>query len=303
MSKLYLIPSLLGLALVCRADHCDASHNKGSDIVTTAVKAGQFNTLATALTKAGLVDALKGDGPFTVFAPTDAAFAKLPAGTVETLLEPENLETLKGILLYHVVAGQNEAASVVKMNGATTLNGQRLKIAATTGGVTIDGAKVTATDIRCSNGVIHVIDRVLLPESKNLVEVAAGAGQFKTLLAAATAAGLAPTLSKEGPFTVFAPTDAAFAKLPAGTVESLLQPENREKLVAILTYHVVPGRVYAADALAAGQAATVQKGTLRITVKDGKAKVQNAAIVATDINAGNGVIHVIDTVLLPSGEG
>lgn len=135
-----------------------------ADIVDTAVAAGQFNTLAAALTAAGLVDTLKGDGPFTVFAPTDAAFAKLPAGTVENLLKPENRQQLVKVLTYHVVPGKVPASRVAAMDSATTVQGGNLAIAASGDGVTVDGARVTATDVAASNGVIHVIDTVLIPE-------------------------------------------------------------------------------------------------------------------------------------------
>jgi transforming growth factor-beta-induced protein len=140
-----------------------ASHDK-KDIVDTAIAAGSFNTLAKALTAAGLVETLKGKGPFTVFAPTDEAFAKLPAGTLEDLLKPENKEKLKGILTYHVVAGKVMAKDVTKLKAAKTVNGQELKITVMDGTVMVDNAKVTKTDIMCSNGVIHVIDTVLLPK-------------------------------------------------------------------------------------------------------------------------------------------
>ncbi|MDZ4737456.1 MAG: fasciclin domain-containing protein [Rhodospirillaceae bacterium] len=133
------------------------------DIVDTAVAAGQFKTLAAALTAAGLVDTLKGPGPFTVFAPTDAAFAKLPAGTVEDLLKPENKAQLTAILTYHVVAGKVMAADVVKLNEATTVNGAMVAVKVDGGNVMINNAKVTTADIEASNGVIHVIDTVLLP--------------------------------------------------------------------------------------------------------------------------------------------
>lgn len=133
------------------------------DIVETAVAAGSFKTLAAALQAAGLVDALKGPGPFTVFAPTDEAFAKLPAGTVETLLKPENKEKLKAVLTYHVVAGKVMAADVTKLSSARTLQGQSLSIH-TKGGVKVDNASVVKADIVCSNGVIHVIDAVILPK-------------------------------------------------------------------------------------------------------------------------------------------
>ena len=136
-----------------------------ANIVETAVAAGQFKTLAAALEAAGLVDALTGEGPFTVFAPTDEAFAKLPAGTVESLLKPENKEKLKAILLYHVVSGNVTAKQVMKLNGRTvkTLEGNSIKVS-TKHGVTVNDARVTKTDVQASNGVIHVIDTVLLPK-------------------------------------------------------------------------------------------------------------------------------------------
>jgi uncharacterized surface protein with fasciclin (FAS1) repeats len=134
------------------------------DIVDTAVAAGDFNTLATALRAAGLVDTLKSNGPFTVFAPTDEAFGKLPAGTVESLLKPENKEKLKAILLYHVVSGDVTAAQVMKLSSAKTLNGQDLKLTVNDGTVMVNDAKVVKADVLASNGVIHVIDTVLLPK-------------------------------------------------------------------------------------------------------------------------------------------
>lgn len=134
------------------------------DIVDTAVAAGSFNTLAKALQAAGLVDTLKGKGPFTVFAPTDAAFAKLPAGTLESLLKPENKQKLTEILTYHVVAGKVTAAQAMKVNSAKTVNGKNLKISTSGGTVMIDDAKVAKADVMASNGVIHVIDSVILPK-------------------------------------------------------------------------------------------------------------------------------------------
>ena len=173
------------------------------NIVQTAVEAGSFKTLAAALQAAGLVEALQSEGPFTVFAPTDAAFANLPAGTVESLLKPENKGQLTAILTYHVVPGRVPASEVVKLNGATTLNGQRVDIS-TKNGVKVDSAKVVATDIACSNGIIHVIDSVILPAADDLPTTAVKAGQFETLVAAAKAAGLVDALAGEGPLTLFA---------------------------------------------------------------------------------------------------
>lgn len=134
------------------------------DIVDTAVAAGSFKTLAAALQAAGLVDTLKGKGPFTVFAPTDEAFAKLPAGTVEDLLKPENKEKLVAILTYHVVPGRDLASQVTKINSAKTVNGQSVAISVNGGAVKVDNATVIKSDILCSNGVIHVIDSVLMPK-------------------------------------------------------------------------------------------------------------------------------------------
>jgi transforming growth factor-beta-induced protein len=271
----------------------------GSDIVDTAVKAGSFKTLVAAVQAAGLVEALKGDGPFTVFAPTDAAFAALPTGTVENLLKPENRATLQSILTFHVVAGDLGSADVIRRSGATTLNGQRLTFAADSHGVAVEGAPISRADIECSNGVIHVIDRVIMPSGDNLAALAESAGMFNTLLAAAKAAGLADALTGAGPLTVFAPTDEAFAALPAGTVESLLKPENKATLAAILKYHIVSGRVYAADAVKAGEAATLQGGRVALDIRDGRLTVDGANVIKTDIDASNGVVHVIDRVILP----
>jgi uncharacterized surface protein with fasciclin (FAS1) repeats len=134
------------------------------DIVDTAVAAGSFETLVTAVQAADLVETLKGEGPFTVFAPTDEAFAKLPAGTLENLLKPENKETLTAILTYHVVPGKVMAADVVGLESATTVNGKDLSIKVEGDTVMVDSATVVQTDIECSNGVIHVIDAVVLPE-------------------------------------------------------------------------------------------------------------------------------------------
>jgi uncharacterized surface protein with fasciclin (FAS1) repeats len=136
-------------------------------------------------------------------------------------------------------------------------------------------------------------------QGKDIVDTAVAAGQFKTLAAALKAAGLVETLKGSGPFTVFAPTDEAFAKLPKGTVEDLLKPENKAKLTAILTYHVVPGKVMAADVVKVKEAKTVQGGSLKVNAGGGTVKVDNATVVKTDIAASNGVIHVIDSVVLP----
>ncbi|MBM4113328.1 MAG: fasciclin domain-containing protein [Phycisphaerae bacterium] len=285
----------------CSSSSASAASTASSDIVDTAVAAGSFKTLAAALTAAGLVDTLKGSGPFTVFAPTDEAFAKLPEGTVENLLKPTNKEALVAVLTYHVVPGKVDSKSASRLSGASSVNGQRIALAAKDGTLRLDQrAAVVKADIECSNGVIHVIDEVILPEQKNVLDVAADAGNFKTLVTAINAAGLADALRAKGPFTILAPTDAAFRKLPPETLASLLKPENKEKLAAILKLHVISGRQFADQVVASARTpATLQGSELDVTSKNGKVMVGKATITATDIDASNGVIHVIDTVLLP----
>jgi uncharacterized surface protein with fasciclin (FAS1) repeats len=300
------------------------------DIVDTAVSAGSFNTLVAAVQAAGLVDALKGEGPFTVFAPSDEAFAKLPAGTIDALLaDPQG--DLTSILLYHVVPGKVMAADVSDgLQADTLLEGQRLHFTVVDGQPMVNDAKIVATDVVASNGVIHVIDSVLLPPAgeeaaaeaapaesaesaesaeaaeaapmMDIVDTAVSAGSFNTLVAAVQAAGLVDALKGEGPFTVFAPSDEAFAKLPEGTVEALLADPQGD-LTSILLYHVVPGKVMAADVSDGLEADTLLEGK-KVTFKLGDMgpTINNAHIVTTDIEASNGVIHVIDSVILPPAE-
>ncbi len=245
-----------------------------SDIVDTAVADGRFTTLVAAVQAAELVDTLKGEGPFTVFAPTDDAFAALPEGTIDSLLLPENKQALTDILLYHVVSGKVMAADVTALTSATTVLGKDVTVKVDMGNVYINEAQVVITDIATSNGVIHVINAVLLPpadeaamEEKNtIVDIAVADGRFTTLVAALTAADLVETLSGEGPFTVFAPTDDAFAALPAGTLDTLLLPESKQALTDILLYHVVSGKVMAADVVTLSGATTVLGKDFTITV-------------------------------------
>ena len=279
-----------------------------SDIVDTAVADGRFTTLVAAVQAAELVDTLKGEGPFTVFAPTDDAFAALPEGTLDSLLLPENKQALTDILLYHVVSGNVMAADVTALTSATTVLGKDVTVKVDMGNVYINEAQVIITDIATSNGVIHVINAVLLPpadeaamEEKNtIVDIAVADGRFTTLVAALTAADLVETLSGDGPFTVFAPTDDAFAALPAGTLDTLLLPESKQALTDILLYHVVSGKVMAADVVTLSGATTVLGKDVTITVKDGNVFLNDTVqVIITDIEASNGVIHVIDAVLLP----
>ena len=293
---------------------------KSADIVDTAASAGDFTTLVAAVKAAGLVETLKGEGPFTVLAPSDEAFGKIPASTIDELMKPENKEKLTAILTNHVIKGKAMAADVQGMKSAKTVGGGELSIAVKDGTVMIGDAKVVKADIACSNGVIHVIDTVLMPskkaagsgakkangsgkkaaESKDIVDTAVGADDFKTLVAAVKAAELVETLKGEGPFTVFAPNDAAFKKVPEATLAELLKPENKEMLQGILTYHVVPGKVMAADVVEMDSAETANGQKLMIKTVDGEVMINGAKVIATDIKCDNGVIHVVDSVLMPS---
>lgn len=281
-----------------------AEQGDGKSVVDIAVANKDFSTLVAAVKAAGLVETLSGKGPFTVFAPTNAAFAKLPKGTVESLLKPENKDQLVSILTYHVVPGKVMASDVVKIDEAKSVQGQMIKVDVKDGSVILNGSsKVVKTDIVGSNGVIHVIDSVILPSAgspKTIAELAIETESLSTLVAAVKAAGLVDTLKGEGPFTVFAPTNEAFAKLPAGTVESLLKPENVDKLKQILLYHVVPGKVMAADVVKVKAAKSAQGEPIAFEVVNGAVKLnQNSKVISTDIDASNGVIHVIDSVILP----
>ena len=268
-----------------------------------------FSTLVAALDAAGLVETLAGEGNFTVFAPTNDAFAALPEGTVEALLEDPQGD-LTQILLYHVVDGVARAADVVNLTEATTLNGAPIAIAVVDGGVRLnESVNVVTTDIEATNGVIHVIDAVLLPPAAedaealpSIAEIAAGDPNFSTLVAALDAAGLVETLAGEGDFTVFAPTNDAFAALPEGTVETLLADPSGN-LTQILLYHVLGVRAGAADVVNLTSAETLQGSEISIAVVDDGVVLNDVVrVITTDIMASNGVIHVIDAVLLPPAE-
>ena len=267
---------------------------------------GGFNTLVAALDAADLVETLSGEGTFTVFAPTDDAFAALPEGMLEELLADP--ETLKQILLYHVVGDVVMAETVVTLDEAETLEGSMVAIDVVDGNVFLNDSQVTSTDIEASNGVVHVIDKVLVPgmqeaasnetleESKSIAEIAV-AGGFNTLVAALSAADLVETLSGDGAFTVFAPTDDAFAALPEGMLEGLLA--DTESLTQILLYHVVGDVVMADTVVTLDEAETLEGSKVEIEVVDGKVFVNDSQVTSTDIEASNGVIHVIDKVLVP----
>jgi transforming growth factor-beta-induced protein len=290
-------------------------------IVDIASGNPDFSILVEAVVAAGLAETLSGPGPFTVFAPTNDAFAKALETlgvTKEALLA--DTATLTSVLTYHVVSGKVLAADVVALNGqdVETVNGATIKVTVDGASVKVNDSNVTATDIEASNGVIHVIDTVLLPppaeptdttaaptsapEPQTIVDVAVSNPDFSILVEAVTAAGLVETLSGEGPFTVFAPTNEAFAAALEAlglTKEQLFA--DTALLTSVLTYHVVSGKVLAADVVGLnGQdVETVNGATIKVTVDGTSVKVNDSNVTATDIEASNGVIHVIDAVLLP----
>ena len=259
------------------------------DIVDTAVAAGSFKQLAEALTAAGLVDALKGRGPFTVFAPTDEAFDAFEAEN-PGVLAGLGKDELSAVLKYHVVAGAAVESSALKDEQVfVTLNGSPVLID-TTGGVKVSDAEVTAADVEASNGVIHVIDKIILPPTDDIVQTAVAAGMFTKLAGALTAADLVTTLEGDGPFTVFAPTDAAFGKLAAVPTGDALKD--------VLLYHVVSGAVGSGD-LSAGSVSTLLEDKSLTVSLTGGVKINDAKVTTANIIAKNGVIHVVDTVLVP----
>jgi len=270
------------------------------NIVQLAEGVPALSDLVKAVVAAELVGTLSGLGPWTVFAPTNAAFDKLPAGTLEHLLEPENKGQLTGILTYHVVSGKVLAANLKNLEKVTTVEGGDVEVRIAGGKVMINDATVTTADVMASNGVVHVIDTVLLPPvlaSKNIVQLAEGVPALSTLVKAVVAADLAGTLSGVGPFTVFAPTNAAFDKLPAGTLKHLLEPKHKKQLAGILTYHVVSGKVLAADLKNGETVKTLEGADLKVHIAEGKVMINDAEVTTADVIASNGVVHIINGVL------
>ena len=271
------------------------------DIPTNAQNTGVHDSLVAALSHAELVSALQADGPFTVFAPTDDAFAAAGIDLATFDTEEENA-TLADILLYHVVSGEVTASAVNDGMNAEALNGDDLSFTVTDGVVMVNDATVTSADVMASNGVIHVIDKVLMPPADlgDIPTVAQGTGIHTSLVAAVTQADLVATLQGDGPFTVFAPTDDAFAA--AGIdLEALDTDEGKAALTDILLYHVVAGEVPSSAVTDGLVAAAVNGDDLSFTVGD-SVMVNDATVVLADVPASNGVIHVIDKVLMPPAD-
>lgn len=265
------------------------------DIVQKVLSDDNFSTLATAVAEAGLVEALRGDGPFTVFAPTNDAFDALPEGALSDLLA--DTEALTEVLLYHVLSGSVLAGDLPGVVSKETLAGYPV-LFDLSDGAKINESNITVTDIYTRNGVIHVIDAVLLPPENDIVATAVAAG-FSTLATALTEAELVSALQGEGPFTVFAPTNEAFAALPEGVLADLLLPENQSQLQDILLYHVVDGQIFSGNLVDGATPTTLQGQTLTVDLSEG-VMINDANVTTADIITTNGVIHVIDAVLLPA---
>ncbi len=258
---------------------------------------GRFNTLLAAVGAAGLGEALTTGGPFTLFAPTDEAFAKLPPGTIPALLADTN--ALRNILLYHVLGQRSGAVQLLYKRTAETLQGADVAIALRHGAVFVNDSRVINANVSSPNAVIHVIDAVLLPPppAQNLLETLRADGRFDTLIAALTAAGLDTVVATGGPFTIFAPTDDAFATLPTGTVEALLA--DIDALKNVLLYHVVNGDKSAKALLRERTVETLQGNDAHVCSWWNRVYVNRSQVVDANIGASNGTIHAINRVLLP----
>ena len=255
-----------------------------------------------------MVTALEGKGPFTVFAPSNEAFAKIPADELKKLLEPKNIKELDDILEYHVVAGAAVHSKDLKPdNKFKTLEGGVLDVQVSDGHVTINKkSKVTAADNDASNGVVHIIDTVLIPAPKpsppaaqDIIALAKSNKDLTTFVAAVTAGKLVPTLQGKGPFTVFAPTNEAFARINPAVLKWLLEPQHVKELDAVLEYHVVEGAaVYSKDLKHEQVFKTVEGREILVEDFEGHVRVNHYAhVTSKDNGASNGVVHIIDHVL------
>jgi len=302
-SSLFILATAMVVVLASCNKEDDEPKMETKNIVETASSDSRFSILTEALTKAGLVSALEGPGPFTVFAPTNDAFNALFNQLGVSGIADLSAETLTPILLNHVISGNVKAADVTTGYAATLNNtapGQNMVKIFTnkTSSVMVDGSKVIVADVIASNGVIHAIDKVILPA--NVVTHAINNPNFSILVEAVVKAGLVDALSAAGPFTVFAPTNDAFNALFATLGVSGIADLTADQLTPILLYHVVSGNVTASQ-VSTGSVPTLKEGSTISIVADGMGVKLNGSsnVVATDVQGTNGVIHAIDAVILP----
>ena len=267
-----------------------------TDISSTLLNDGRFNILSKIEQRVGVMDLLKVAGPFTVFAPTDQGFASVPTETVKTL-------SVKDVFMYHIVLGEVKAADLGRLDELPTLLGRPLTVTHEAGTVKIGGVPVTLTELPASNGIIQVMDTVFLPPTH---EVAAGtdlsttlasSDQFKTFSALLKAdQKLIEVLQMLYPISVFAPTDAAFAKLPAGAMESLKDPKTFR---AMVLYHIVFGQIGSGDLKKMQALLTILGAPLAVSVEGDQVKINNMGIVGPGLSTASGTVFPIDTVLVP----
>ncbi|MGJ8636086.1 MAG: CIA30 family protein [Phycisphaerales bacterium] len=257
-----------------------------------------LDTLMSLVAKSGIK--LPAGEQVTIFAPTDEAFAKLPRETVDFLVSDKGQSTLQSILAYHIVPGVLRSSDLLNTRSISTLNGQTLDVQ-TNQGLSVAGSSFELVDASFDAGIVHVIDSVLIPQSKSVLELTAQTDELSTLATAIEVAGIGDQLGSEnGPWTVFAPLNSAFASLPEGALEDLLKPANRAQLIDVLGLHVIPGRISSAELLTTKRARTYFGNQVEFGLKNGKIEVQGTRIVAADIQAVNGVIHLIDGVITKS---
>ena len=310
------VKAVLSTFLVCSSQAGNWHHHQAHQAASrqAAKPAGNLveelaangaTTLIDFAVKAGLADTLTGEGPFTVFAPTNKAFAALPQAIVDAV--SADTELLKSVLLYHVVPGSIMSSQAANDLTLDTAQGTSLRINVYTNygkpTITVNGKTVIKADVKASNGVIHFIDGVMLIPKGDLVDTLVADDRFSTLVAAVTAAGLVDTVKNAEAFTIFAPTNDAFAKIPEETLNGLLA--DKEALTKVLLRHVAPGAVFAKGvkwsniSTAGGENVCTQvfkTGVVKVSSHSGDSK-SSAMVVEADITATNGVIHAIDTVI------
>lgn len=293
----------LGLALLLVCVVAPLSFSLGTveiqpDVIDVVADDARFSTLLTAIDEAGLARVLRGRGPFTVFAPTNAAFNALPAGALDELLA--NRDQLRNVLLYHVVADSLSASRVLRRESLDTLAGEAAEISTMNGNAFIDEAQIIQTDIRVGNGIIHVIDAVITPPSlrPTLLSIAESDGRFTTIISAIDALEARDDITaEEGPYTVFIPADSAFADVSEAEIQAVLDQPVVAALVGL--YHVVPGRVMAADLSGFDTLETYEGSLLTVGENADGLTVNGVQIIEADIRGRNGVMHVIDGYLVP----
>lgn len=304
-----LLAVITAVAFTSCNDNDDVIPETGKTIVELVVETNEFSILEAAVVRAGLVETLSADGPFTVFAPTNDAF-RAAGFADEASLQAVPVETLQSILLYHVLASSATASSIPSATNTEieTVGGSDVYVTKSNAGVFVNGGKVTQADVMATNGVIHGIDKVLMPPMGDVVETLAGNSDFSLLVAAVVRASqgtvnVKEALEGDGPLSVFAPTNQAFMDAGFATAEAI-QAADPATLTSILTYHVVAGQVFSNSLTDGMNAATVNGGDLTFSLGGGAAvkgsgNATASKITGADMVVDNGVIHIIDQVLLP----